>query len=262
MKVQPKRRISEQYRTGIDISKAKRRFKLFFLLTLCLTPFLIVFAIFFFPDYFLTMLFTGINAILFVISHLLYVRSRDKMEIIDYFSLSYHLRDTSLLNKISRFLRFIKIHATSYFMIIVIIILLQATWMLLMLQLTWLLNLFGVGDVISFSTIGFFVTLEKLPYEVKFISYKSNAILDSIRSEEVLSNYIGRLKRLPWKEKNRLTFSYLMREIEKEERIQKHHHDLLKRTNVVYNVTSYIASLIMIEVIGFISWSQWLRLIL
>jgi hypothetical protein len=132
---------------------------------------------------------------------------------------------------------------------------------IILLQITWILTLSQVTNLISFSALGLFLALEKLPFELKFLSYQRNAILDSVRSDEVIIKYTKRLHKLGWNESNRQTFHSLMDSIEKEQRIQQKHHTLLMKTTVIYDVALYFVFLIVVEVIGLISWSQWLNLI-
>lgn len=239
-------------RVGIDIGKAKKIFKVFLVITIIISIIITPF-IFYFYYYNCTLIcggFTGIMTLLLVISHFLYVRSRDKLQIIDYYSLKYY---TQKNRKFYNMFRYFKAHFKSLSLMIIAMITMQITWSFTIAQLT---------NIVSFSVMGFFFMIERLPFELRFKSYQRNAILDSIRSDEQLAEYNDKIKQLGWNDKNKKVFKYYLEKIDKEIKIKKNHDQLLMRTTIIYNVTIYVVFAIFIEVIGLISWSQWLKLLI
>lgn len=241
----------------INIVKAKYQFKLFFLsslfVTLIFTLLIIYLFIMNFDRIYIGILFLIITTLL-IISHILYVRSRDKIEIIDYYSLKYYSKiNPKISNKIRQFSRYLKTHIKSFVLMLITMIYIQFTWLFTICRMT---------NIVSFSILGFFFVIFKLPFELKFKSYQKNAIIDSVRSDEVVKKYIDRIRMLGWNDKNRQEYSFLIEKVNEELRIRSRHNDLLVRTTILYYVPIYISFAIIIEIFGLIMWSQWLNLIL
>lgn len=238
-------------RTGINIERAKKQFKVFFVLSIALILFIAPISIYFyFSNRLVSGLFTLAVTVFLIISHLLYVRSRDKIEIIDYYSLKFYMQSD---NKIKQLFKYIKIHFKSLILMLFAMLFMQITWSLTICQLT---------DMVSMSVMGFFFLVERLPFEYRFKSFQKNAVIDSRRSDQQIGQYRKKLKLIGWNETNREEFNYYLRQIDKELKIKRNHNKLLMRTTIYYNITTYIIFAIVIEIVGLISWSQWLKLII
>lgn len=231
----------EQFKEKIENKKRKFKiFAIFSLIMVALASPLIIYYFFINPNHFFVGIICFTLAIIFSFLNISYINSRDKMEIIDYFSLRYYIEYEFSIKKI---LKFIKKHLFTFIIYGTVIILFQGFWIL---SITL--------DIYSFTAMPFFWAIVKSPWEYQFHTILHDSVDQSEESDTIIRSTLKRIDQLTFTEKNKIEFVHLKKLMKREARVKSSHTQLIKRTTIQYNIKFYIAETILFESFGIISW--------
>jgi len=144
---------------------------------------------------------------------------------------------------IFKYLEYMKKHLITFMIMIMVIAFFQLFW-----------SFSITNDFYSFSSMGMFLAVVKLPWVVKLQSIHRDAILQAHECDGIIDKCTSRIGKLKWNEINRPEFEHLRKRITKENKIKSKHLRLFEKTAVEYNTKSYIVQTLFFEALGIIIW--------
>jgi len=227
-----------------NIEDKKRKFKITGTIALTMTILLTPIAIYLFFSL-EGQLFGGIICLIIAshitITNIFYIQSRDKIEIIDYFSLRYYMHFKK--GRFRKMFKYARTHLNTFLMTIIIITLFQLFW------------IFSIThDIYSFSSMGLFLFITKLPWNTQFHNIQVDALQQAKESDKIMKNCLKRIDQLTFTEVNQIEFRHLKSRMDNEQRIKDKHTQLVEQTSIEYNLKLYIFQAVLFESFGLISW--------